>query len=161
MTERIAATIRTQQALRAEFERAWHWAQQQIADGNVLDLELVHAKSRDQEKLYHSCFKDLARDCLYAGAKVDQEVWKRGLLQAFYEATKDDPEFRDDWARRRPRMIPTLDGDGFLLLPIESKKFTKRLASGFITFVHATGDLRGVRWSRTSLGSDVPDEAFA
>lgn len=118
------------------------------------------AKTRDQEKLYHSCFHDLARDCLYAGQKVDEEVWKRGLLQAFYEATKHDPEFADDWAKRRPRMIPTLDGDGMLMLPIESKRFTKRLASGFITFVHATGDLRGVRWSRTSLGRDVPEEFF-
>jgi hypothetical protein len=48
-----------------------------------------------------------------------------------------------------------------LMINIESKKFTKRLAQGFITFLHATGDLRGVRWSRTSLGREAPDEAVS
>jgi hypothetical protein len=30
-----------------------------------------------------------------------------------------------------------------------------------ITLGHAYGDSQGVRWSRTSLGRDVPEEAFA
>lgn len=161
MTERIAATVANEKALRAEMTLAWDWAQKQIASGHSVDLEFVRSKSREQEKLYHSCFRDLARDCLLAGSKQDDEVWKRALLQAFYEATKNDPEFSDDWRARRPRLIPALDGDGLLMLPIESKRFTKRLASGFITFVHSVGDERGARWSRTSLGRDVPEGAFA
>ncbi|HEY1127954.1 MAG TPA: recombination protein NinB [Roseateles sp.] len=161
MTQRIVAKASTQQELRAEFQRAWVWAQEQIAAGNTLAMEFEHAKSREQERLYHSCFNDLARDCLYAGHKVPAEIWKRGLLQAFYEATKSDPDFADDWRKRKPRLIPTLEGDGMFMLTIESKRFTKNLASGFITFVHSVGDQRGVRWSRTSLGRDVPDEAVA
>lgn len=131
-----------------------------LANGLRLGIEVFDAKTREQERLYHSCFRDLARDCLLAGQKHDAEAWKRSLLHAFYDATKHDPEFASDWRTRAPRVIPELDGTGLLMIGIESKKFTKRLASAFITFVHATGDARGVRWSRTSLGRDVPAECF-
>jgi len=30
-----------------------------------------------------------------------------------------------------------------------------------VTFLHAFGDQRGVRWSSTSLGREVPDEVAA
>ena len=33
--------------------------------------------------------------------------------------------------------------------------------SELIDFLHAFGDERGVQWSRTSLGRDVPEEVFA
>lgn len=119
-----------------------------------LILEIVIAKSREQERLYHACFRDLARDCLLGGEKHDEEAWKRALLQAFYEATKDDSEFVDDWRTRAPRMVPSLDGDGALMTGVESKRFTKRMARGFIEFVHAAGNSRGVKWSQTSLGRE-------
>lgn len=131
-----------------------------MLDGLRLGIEVFDAKTREQERLYHSCFRDLSRDCLLAGQKQDAEAWKRALLHAFYEATKNDPDFVADWRSRAPRVIPTLDGHGLLLIGIESKRFTKRLASAFITFVHSEGDERGVKWSRTSLGRDVPEEFF-
>lgn len=156
--QRLELILRDPQRGHTEWVKAWQWCKAMVMAGNTLIVEIVCAKTREQERLYHSCFRDLARDCLYAGRKEDEEVWKRGLLQAFYEATKEDPDFVNDWKNRKPKMIPTLDGDGLLMLPIESKRFTKNLAKAFITFVHATGDLRGVRWSRTSLGREAPDE---
>lgn len=129
-----------------------------VLAGYTLTIEVFDGKSREQERLYHSCFRDLARDCKFQGGKVDEEVWKRALISAFYTATKDDPEYAADWRGRAPRILPNLDGNGFFSVEVQSSKFTKKLASGFITFVHATGDERGVRWSRTSLGRDVPDE---
>jgi hypothetical protein len=138
--------------------KAWIWCKALLLAGHQLAVEIVCAKTREQERLYHSCFRDLARDCLLGGHKNDEEAWKRALLQAFYEATRHDPEFAADWRGRAPRLVPALDGDGLLLVGIESKRFTKNLAKAFITFVHATGDQRGVRWSRTSLGRDCPDE---
>jgi hypothetical protein len=156
---RLTITLRDPQTGHTAWVKAWVWCKAMLFAGHTLAVEIVCEKSREQEKLYHSCFRDLARDCLLGGQKNDDEAWKRATLYAFYMATKDDPEFAADWRARRPRMIPTLDGDGMLMINIESKKFTKRLAQGFITFLHATGDLRGVRWSRTSLGREAPDEA--
>jgi len=161
MTERRSFVMETAIGGHAQWVEAWRWCKAMLKLGHELGVEIFLAKSREQERLYHSCFHDLARDCLLGGAKHDEEAWKRALIQAFYEATRDDPQFRDDWVSRKPRLVPELDGEGMLLVNIESKRFTKNLASGFISFVHATGDLRGVRWSRTSLGRDVPEEFVA
>lgn len=120
--------------------------------GTKIQLEAFDGKSREQERLYHSCFADIARDALLGGVKADAALWKESLKYAFYLATKDDPDFAADWKKRKPRMVPLIDGDGFVMTPIETKGFTKNLASAFITFLHATGDARGVRWSETSLG---------
>lgn len=111
-------------------------------------------KSRDQEKLCHSCYRDLARDALLAGMRADAELWKESLKYAFYLVTKEMPEFKAYWAKRKPRMVPLIDGDGFIMTPIESKHFPKGLYAAYITFLHATGDARGVKWSPTSLGRD-------
>jgi hypothetical protein len=118
--------------------------------GRAFTLEAFDGKSREQERLCHSCY----RDALLAGAKADAALWKESLKYAFYLATKDMPEFSDDWQRRKPRMVPLVDGDGFVMTPIESKGFTKGLYAAYITFLHATGDARGVQWSATSLGRE-------
>lgn len=159
--QRLTIKLFEPQSGHAEWVKAWAWCKAMLLSGHQLAVEIVCAKTREQERLYHSCFHDLARDCLLGGRKHDEEAWKRALLQAFYEATRNDPEFAADWNGRAPRLVPALDGDGLLLVSIESKRFTKRLASAFISFVHATGDLRGVRWSRTSLGRDVPEECYS
>ena len=122
--------------------------------GRAFTLEAFDGKTREQERLCHSCYRDLARDAVLAGAKADEASWKETLKYSFYVATKDMPEFASDWKRRKPRMVPLIDGDGFVMTPIESKGFTKGLYAAYITFLHATGDARGVTWSATSLGRE-------
>lgn len=122
--------------------------------GRPFTLEAFDGKSRDQERLCHSIYRDMARDAVLAGVKADADLWKESLKYAFYLATKDMPEFAQDWRRRKPRMVPLIDGDGFIMTPIESKHFTKALYCAYITFLHATGDARGVTWSPTSLGRE-------
>lgn len=161
MSDRLSLTFRDWVSAAKLIPELTAWCKTMLLHGHTLIVEVVCAKTREQERLYHSCFRDLARDCLLGGIKDDEEAWKRATLYAFYLATKDDPDFAPDWKSRKPRMIPTLDGDGMLMINIESKGFTKNLAKAFITFLHSTGDERGVRWSRTSLGRDVPEEAFA
>jgi hypothetical protein len=126
-----------------------------FAEGKAVACEFFDGKTRAQERLTHSCYRDLSRDCLLNGIKASEGDWKDCLKMAFYQATKDDPDYTEDWRRRRPRMIPALDGDGYVMTTIESRGFTKNLYRGFITFIHSVGDERGVRWSRTSLGRDA------
>lgn len=143
---------------RKQAERWLAWALAKIGpgldEGRAVMCEFFDGKTREQERLYHSAFRDLARDCLLNGRKADAEDWKSVMKAAFYEATKDDPEFREAWKTRRPRAIASLTGDDVVYVPIESKRFTKDMARAFITFIHATGDERGVRWSPMSLGRE-------
>ena len=126
-----------------------------IRAGGTVEAEFFDEKTRAQERLLHSCYRDMAAQCLLADRQMEAGIWKESLKYAFYLATKDDPDYREDWKRRKPRMVPMIDGDGFIMSPINSKGFTKRLYSAFIAFVHATGDARGVRWSVTSLGREA------
>jgi len=150
--------IGTKLRSRAQAERWIAWALAKIGpaldEGRAVMCEFFDGKTRERERLAHSCYRDLARDCLFNGLKASELDWKCALKRAFYNATKNDPEFAADWERRKPRMIPALDGDGWIETEIESRGFTKNLYRAYITFIHATGDERGVRWSPTSLGRE-------
>lgn len=74
---------------------------------------------------------------------------------------------KDDWKhimtaglKRHQRMAAGIFG-GFVLLGQSTKKLLVGEEAELITIIHAFGDERGVKWSRTSLGRDVPDACFA
>lgn len=157
--ERIRQRVTSLEACATLMRAAWPLITQALKEGHALVVDIYEEKTRKQENLLHSCFADFARDALFHGRKVDDEVWKRALLSAFYEATKRDPEFSREWVGRAPQILPNLDGDGFFTVEVQSRRFSKRLMSAFIESIYAIGAERGVRWSRTSLGRDVPDEA--
>lgn len=146
--------LQNAQQAHAALMAMWNQLKPHLIAGRAFTLEAFDGKSREQERLCHSCYRDFARDALLAGVKADAALWKESLKYAFYLATKDMPEFAEDWKRRRPRMVPLVDGDGFVMTPVESKNFTKALYSAYIDFLHATGDARGVQWSATSLGRE-------
>lgn len=150
----LSVTLRNPVSGYLAFCRLWPQIKPYLVEGTWLIVEVFDGKTREQERLAHSCYRDLARDALLAGAKAEAELWKESLKYAFYLATKDDPEYAADWKRRKPRMVPLIDGDGFIMTPIESKRFTKAMYGAYITFLHATGDQRGVKWSKTSLGRE-------
>lgn len=126
----------------------------QVLAGNEIGFSFFLARTQAQNRLQHSVYVDLARDCLVNGQKATASDWKEICKAAFYEGTKNDPEFAKDWQTRRPKVISTLNGDNTLYIPIESKRFTKAMAAAYITFLHATGDERGVKWRSTSLGRE-------
>jgi hypothetical protein len=50
---------------------------------------------------------------------------------------------------------------GFVMLGQSTSRMTVAEMGDLIQLIHSFGDQRGVKWSRTSLGRDVPDEVFA
>jgi NinB protein len=148
-------TIYNAQDLTPKMRELYEWCKAMSIAGHKLIISAVDEKTKRQENVYHSCFSDFAKSALFAGERIDEEAWKRALLYAFYIATKDDPDYKKDWESRKPRLIRSLDGLDLLQIGIESKKFTRRLAIAFITFVHSEGDARGVIWSPTSIAMDM------
>lgn len=155
MSSAISTTLRNVQQAKVWLPTALQQVRAWIDAGEDVFVEFVVRKSREQERLYHSIFRDFAKQLKHYGREMEAEDWKRLMIEAFYRATKDDPDYRDEWKNRAPRQIPNLSGDGWVEVGIESKRFTKKLATGFITFLHAWGDEQGVRWSMTSLGRDA------
>lgn len=134
----------------------WKKLRPLLEEGCRMHCECSDGKTREQERLCHSCYRDLSRDALLGGRPATAAEWKESLKYSFWLATCNDPDFTNDWRGRAPTQVPLVDGDGYVLTPVESKRFTKRLYGAFITFIHQTGDARGVQWSVTSLGRDAP-----
>jgi hypothetical protein len=109
--------------------------------------ESAKPKSRDQEAKYHAMFGDIAKQCEFMGKQWDADDWKRLLVDAFYRATKDDPDLSQEWGKVMPRMVPSLDGSGVVQLGAQTRRFTKKLASAFIEYLYAWGAEQGVQWS--------------
>lgn len=107
-------------------------------------------QSRDQQKIYHSCLRDLSKQVELDGDLRDPAVWKRATLAAFFEETRQMDEHREEW-----RTLGALLIQGHLLTTVTSTDFSKTLASAYLTYLHSLGDDQGVKWSPTSLGREA------
>ncbi len=154
----ISGVLRDPQQAHKWFSTTFQRLKPFLMAGEVFNIEVFQSKTRAQERLYHSVFKDFSKQLeAPAVGKTDAESWKRLMVDAFYRATKDDPEYSAAWKGRAPRIIPNLDGTGFVSVEIQTRRLTKGLAAGFITYLHAWGDEKGVVWSQTSLGQQAQD----
>lgn len=104
-------------------------------------------RSAAQNNLMWSCLGDLSEQVEWFGKRMTDEGWK-DFITAHIEGQD---------------VLPNMDGTGFVT--IGRSKSTSDMTipemTELIEFLHAFGDLRGVKWSRTSLGREVPDECFA
>lgn len=110
------------------------------------------AKSRDQEEKYHAMIGDIAKHCVFMGEKLGAEDWKRLLVDAFVRVMREQAkaEGKPDPFGGEGRLAPNLDGTGFIQLGVQTRKFSKAIASAFIEYLTAFGAEREVRWSAAS-----------
>jgi hypothetical protein len=112
-------------------------------------------KTRDQEKIAHSCYHDFAVHALIDGKRATDEDWKAKLKCDFFDETGADPEYVELWAKCKPR-ITHVPGTRYVVMSeIHSSDFPRKLYRAYITFLHAMGDNLGVTWSPTSLGREA------
>lgn len=100
-------------------------------------------RSSDQNAKMHAMFSDIAKQCTFMGERLDSEDWKRLLVDAFARvmASQGTP------IRHGCRIVPALDGQGFVQLGIQTRRFLKKEASEFIEYLYAYGAENNVRWT--------------
>ena len=105
-------------------------------------------RSQAQNDLMWSALTDLSRQVEWPVdgrmTRMDAEDWKHVMSAGL---------------KRHQRIAAGMDG-GFVLLGQSTRKLKVAEMAELIQIIHAFGDERNVRWSRTSLGRDVPDEVF-
>lgn len=103
-------------------------------------------KSRDQEEKYHAMIGDIAKQVDLIGERRNVDDAKRLLIDAFARvmAASGTP------LRQSSRIIPSLDGSGFVQLGIQSRDFLVAEASEFIEYLYAFGTGHEVKWSKGS-----------
>lgn len=136
---RINAVLANAQQGHAKWLELWGHAKGALLSGQKMRVSLVSdTRSTAQNALMWSCLSDVARQVEWHGQKLDEEAWKDMATAAL----------------KRQRVVPGIDG-GFVVLGQRTSKMTIAEMTELIDFLHAFGDERSVRWSQTSLGSDV------
>jgi hypothetical protein len=106
-----------------------------LESGGRLTVEIKReVKTRDQEKLYHKLVSQISTRAQHMGSTWDSESWKRLLVDAY--AT--------EVGISRGRVIPNLNGDGVIQLGIQTRKFSKEEATGFVEWLYAWCAQNGV-----------------
>lgn len=150
MSERISVTLHNAQSGHSAWVALWQQCKALLLAGHRLTVEVKRAtRSTEQNSMLWSILGDLSRQCEWA---VDGQMVK---LQP-----EDIKHILTAGLKRHQRMARGIDG-GLVILGQSTSRMTAAEMSELITLAHAYGDGQGVKWSRTSLGRDVPEEAFA
>jgi hypothetical protein len=115
------------------------------------------SKSREQEEKYHAMIGEIAQQI--GGDLADEEDAKRILISAFRIDSRDI--LADEWAKFGDlRMGRGLRGE-VVVLGIQSRKFTSKLASAFIEWLYAYGAEEGVTFSERFIDPDTGEIVMA
>jgi hypothetical protein len=108
-----------------------------VSEENPLIVRIeLDKKSRDQEEMYHAIIGDIADQHKVYGRLWDSESMKRLLVDQFWRDTKDDEELKPLWSQVGQVMnVPSLDGSGVVSLGAQTRRFPKKLANAFITWL--------------------------
>lgn len=118
-------------------------------EGYMCDIS-PPTKKRIQEEKYHAMIGDIAKQVDLIGCRRNTEDAKRLLIDAFARVMRE----AGTPLRQEGRILPSLDGSGFVQLGIQSRKFTVKEASEFIEYLYAFGSERSVFWSEQV---DIPE----
>jgi len=104
-------------------------------------------KSREQEEKYHALIAEIAKNPpaeavkTLGGKVLGRESWKRLLIDAFKHDTYADPELRGEWDKFGSiELLPALNHAGYVMVGDQSRRFSKKLGSAFITWLQAFQD---------------------
>lgn len=150
MTDRFSTVLINAQQAHQVLLSAWTWLKpRMLPEGQRYSVEIKpETRSTAQNRLMWAVLTDLSRQCEWAvdGAMVKLEP----------EEVKD---ILTASLKRHQRMARGIDG-GLVILGARTSKMTKAELSELVELAYAVGAERGVKWSRTSLGRDVPEELF-
>lgn len=136
----------------------WHHVKAHATAGNRVALRLCdQSKSRDAEEKYHALIGEISRHI--GGDLENPEDAKRILISAFRIDTLKD--MADEWGKFGDmRMGRGLRGE-VVLLGVQSRHFTRKLASAFIDWLHAFGCEHGVEFLEPVIDPDSGEIVMA
>ena len=108
-------------------QKALKWVQQAPPDTRLTFQ--APRRSLDQNSLLWACLSDISAQVTHHGIKLNPDDWKLLFLDAL---------------KREVRMVPNLDGNGFVSLGRSSSDLSKEEFSDLIEIIQAWGAAHGV-----------------
>lgn len=143
MAERITISLFEPVQAHKAIMHAWTHAKAWITAGHRLVLEIKPETRRDNHnRHFHSLIAQIAKHV--GGDLAEPEDAKRILISAFRIDTRDDADLAGEWAKFGDmRMGRGLRGE-VVLMGMQSRDFTIKLARAFIAWLEAFGAEHGV-----------------
>ena len=145
MADRITLPLWEPVQARKAVDYLYEQAKPLLMAGHRLVAKLEPETRRDNHnRHYHSLIAQIAKQL--GGDLAEPEDAKRILISAFRIDTRDDQDLAGEWAKFGDmRMGRGLRGE-VVLMGIQSRDFTIKLARAFITWLEAFGVEHGVRF---------------
>ena len=145
MTERVTMQLWEPVQAHKAFMHLYNTAKPYLLAGHRMVAKLEPETRRENHnRHFHSLIGQIAQQI--GGDLADAEDAKRILISAFRIDTRNDPDLMGEWAKFGDvRMGRGLRGE-VVLLGIQSRDFTIKLARAFITWLYAFGAEHGVRF---------------
>lgn len=143
MSERITLRLYEPTQAHKALMHAWTHIKAWITAGHRLVLTIAPETRRDNHnRHFHSLIGQISKQI--GGDLADAEDAKRILISAFRIDTRNDPDLAGEWAKFGDvRMGRGLRGE-VVLMGIQSRDFTIKLALAFIAWLYAFGAEHGV-----------------
>ena len=145
MSERLAISLFEPVQAHKAFSHAFAHTKPWLMAGHRLLLRIEPETRRDNHnRHFHSLIGQISQQL--GGDLADEEDAKRILISAFRIDTRNDPDLADEWAKFGDvRMGRGLRGE-VVLMGIQSRSFTIKLARAFILWLEAFGAESGVEF---------------
>ncbi|QDQ29207.1 hypothetical protein FNU76_04280 [Chitinimonas arctica] len=113
--------------------RVWQQVKGLVDAGVVarLRVEAGDARSSEQNEKMWAMLADIARQVEWYGQWLTAEEWKHVFSAAL----------------EKQRVVPALEGGGFVVLGVSTRRQSKRWFSDMFELMYAFGAERDVRWS--------------
>lgn len=129
----------------AELNRVFCDVKNYALSGHIVSVEAkAENRTTAQNRILWSILRDLAHQVIWHGQKLQDEEWKDVLTASL----------------KRQKAVPGIDG-GFVILGQRTSRMTKSELADLIELAYAFGGQQEVKWSRTSLSREIPDEVAA
>ena len=145
MAERITLQLTEPVQARKAVDYLYEQAKPRLMAGHRLVASLAPETRRDNHnRHYHSLIAQIAKQL--GGDLAEPEDAKRILISAFRIDTRGDTDLAGEWAKFGDvRMGRGLRGE-VVLMGMQSRDFTIKLARAFIDWLHAFGAEAGVQF---------------
>ena len=145
MSDRLVLPLREPVQARKAVDYLYEQAKPRLMAGHRLVAKLEPETRRDNHnRHYHSLIAQIAKQL--GGDLAEPEDAKRILISAFRIDTRNDPGLAGEWAKFGDiRMGRGLRGE-VVLMGIQSRDFTIKLARAFIEWLYAFGVEHDVRF---------------
>ena len=120
--------------IRAIFTKAWNLAGNILESGHSLELAIKPVKETRylvQNRLMWALLKDISEQVIWYGNRLSKDEWKCMLTASW----------------RKQRSVPNIDGNGFVVLGVSTRKLGVKEMAELLEVITAFGHEQGVKFS--------------